>query len=402
MAPAKEETQTVSAVVGVIAVVAAFALVALSVALYSHKFTKTDDLTVQSSRAGLMMTKGGAVKLRGVEIGTVAAVRSTSDGADIDLKVDRRYLSAIPDNVGAQIVPTTVFGNKYVDLTVPSSPGPAIPAGSVITADHVTVEVNSTFESLMGLLDAVKPSQINSALTSLSTALQGNGTTAAHFIGLLDTYLGQINPQLPQFNSDVTQGVKVAGEYADLAPDLVNLAKNGTTVSDTLVANKASLDALLISFTHLANSTGTLASANETNLDKTLQALDPTTKLLARYAPEFPCTFQGLAVDNTLATRAFGLVQQGINAVVGLLPAQSPYEYPTDLPDVRADSGPQCYGLPNLTPGKIPAHEPFDIGGTNPYAGDVTGGGTAGTKGGLAPVYMKQLFESVLGLGHLL
>src|SRR5207247_1775735 len=132
-------------------------------------------------------------------------------------------------------------------------------------------------------------------------------------------YLGQINPLLPQFEDDVTQGAKVAGEYADLAPDLVNLAKNGTTINDTLVANKASLDALLISFAHLADNTGALATANEKSLDRTLQALDPTTKLLARYSPEFPCTFQGLAIDNDLATTAFGEPQQGINAVVGLL-----------------------------------------------------------------------------------
>ncbi|MCW2784732.1 MAG: mce5A [Marmoricola sp.] len=397
-----DDTEVRSAFVGILAIVVAFGLIALSTALFKHSFTSTESLTLRSDRAGLLMSKGAMVKLRGVEIGRVGEVSEVAGGAQLRLDIDSKYLSTIPANVAADIVPTTVFGNKYVELVPPAQPGPAIAAGSVVTGQHVTVEVNNTFESLVNLLNGVEPRQINAALTSLASSLQDNGAQAGQFIDLLNTYLGEINPQLPLINADITQGVGVAGQYADLAPNLVRLAGNGTTISDTLVANRASLDALLVSFSRLADKTGTLAKSNEKNLAASLTALDPTTKLLAKYSPEFPCLLEGLAISKDMANKAFGAapgVQPGINGYIGLLPSQEPYQNPRDLPEINAKNGPGCYGLPNVTVGKIP-HPTFDSGGPDPYAGDIPGGGSAGTKGGLGPVYTKQFLGVLFGLGN--
>ena len=77
-------------------------------------------LTLMSSRAGLVVDPGSKVTYNGVEIGKVAAVNHVNvDGsakAKLTLNVEPRYITVIPANVIADIRATTVFGNKYISL----------------------------------------------------------------------------------------------------------------------------------------------------------------------------------------------------------------------------------------------------------------------------------------------
>lgn len=387
--------------VGLISLVVLAGLIALSLAMFQRSFTSTRSLTVKAPRAGLMMGAGGDVKLRGVDVGTVRSVDSTPTGALLTLAIDTKAMGSIPANVTARIVPTTLFGNKYVELRLPGAPGPAITPGAVIAAQHVTVEVNDTFSQLMKVLGAVKPRDVNGALSALAGSLRGNGRLVGEFIALLDRYLADINPALPTLDVDLAKGATVADEYAGLAPDLVRVLGNGGTLSDTIVANKASLHAMLLSFTSLADHTSSLVTNNAAGLDSVLSNLDPTTKLLAEYAPELPCVVNGLVVSYRYGMRIFGGEVPGIYGVAGLLPAQDGYKNPRDLPVVAAKAAPACYGLPNLSL-KTLQHPAFDDGGPDPYAGDTVLGGSAGTAGGMNKVYGKQVLLNALGIGNIL
>lgn len=397
-------TENQAAAIGLTAVVAVLGLIALSVAVFQQRFTDTEPVMVSASRAGLLMSPGAMVKTRGVQVGTVGAVLNVPTGARLRLDIESEHLDAVPATVVANIVPTTLFGSKYVELVAPSHIGASIRAGAEIPARHVTAEVNNTFESLVNLLNSAQPKQINAALTSLASSLQDNGTDLGEFIELINTYLREINPHLPKLNADINDAVDVVSQYTDLAPDLVKLAHDGTEISDTLVDHQASLHAMLISFTELADNTGELAESTEHDLSLALKGLRPETRLLARYSPEFPCLIEGLAVSKDLANRAFGGApgtQPGINGYVGFMPRQEPYSNPRDLPKIETTSDPDCAGLPNVTVGKIPRPS-FPSGGPDPYEGDITYGGTGGTDGGLPDVYLGQLLGIFSGLGNLL
>lgn len=133
-------------------------------------------VTVETDRAGLMLDRGSMVKAHGVQVGTVASVVHTQSGAVVELSLNPDDAARIPVGVGADIRATTVFGAKYVTLTDPPIPGPTgLSDGTVLLASNVTVETNTVFESLSGVLQAVDPAKLNSTLGALSSALRGRG-----------------------------------------------------------------------------------------------------------------------------------------------------------------------------------------------------------------------------------
>lgn len=363
-----------------IAFIALLALVvALTVALYKGSFKSTDGLTLNAQRAGLTMDSGAPVKLRGVQIGRVTRVASAGDGASIGLEIDSKYLKLIPSNVTAQIVPPTAFGAKYVQLSAPTGAvTDPIRSGATIGADHLTVEVNSTFEHLMDVLHAVNPLELNNALSSLADGLAGRGTELGQLISQIDVYLNGLNPSLPNLSADLPKLASVLNTYQGVAPDLLRTAGNATVTSNTVVARQASLDALFLSLTHFSASTSKFLNTNGKPLSTLLDYLDPVTQTAARYAPVLPCTLSGLVVTGNLAIPAIGGQGPGIYTYTRLQPSDDPYTNPKNLPKLGEDSGPNCDGLPNVSQAESTQTFPKYDTGANPSEPAGTPGSTSG------------------------
>ncbi len=89
-------------------------------------FTAKAELTLLSSRAGLVVEPGAKVTYNGVEIGRVGRIGMVDmDGtpkAKLSLDIDPDYIEFIPANVDAEIQATTVFGNKYISFSSPKTP----------------------------------------------------------------------------------------------------------------------------------------------------------------------------------------------------------------------------------------------------------------------------------------
>ncbi|HTM85519.1 MAG TPA: MlaD family protein, partial [Mycobacterium sp.] len=148
-----------------VAFIAAIALVSSLVYVqFRGGFTPTSDLTMLSARAGLVLDPGAPVTYNGVQIGKVSNIsevqRDGEPAAKLTLEVRPRYLKVIPENVEANIVATTIFGNKYVSLTTPAgeqaSPNRITPQ-HVIDARSVTTEINTVFETIMDISEQIDP-----------------------------------------------------------------------------------------------------------------------------------------------------------------------------------------------------------------------------------------------------
>ena len=96
----------------------------LSVALY--------DKTVHAGRAwsrvytgsvGNEMHLGAEVMVRGVQVGEVRQVSANGSGARLELAIQPGAATRLPANVSAEMLPTTLFGERYVDLILPGQPG---------------------------------------------------------------------------------------------------------------------------------------------------------------------------------------------------------------------------------------------------------------------------------------
>jgi phospholipid/cholesterol/gamma-HCH transport system substrate-binding protein len=106
---------------------------------------------------------------------------------------------------------------------------------------------------------------------------------------------------------------------------------------------------------------------NQEGLQSSLALLRPTTGLLQKYSPALTCLIQGLDTLNTLLSDVVGGTSPGLNINMSFTPAGGSYKSPRDLPEVRADNGPNCHGLPTLTPEEIPPPETHFDTGADPY-----------------------------------
>lgn len=346
-------------------------LAVLSIAQYHRVFDRVVAVSLLADRSGLLMEPGSPVKLRGVEVGSVSEVTTDGTGARVTVELDPDQAERIPAEVSANLVPTTVFGAKYVELTAQGGSGEHIAAGAVIDRARVNVELDHTFDHVMRTLRGVPPSKINAALTSVSGSLRGNGERLHQLIADTDGYLRAFNPNLPDLEARLPEIAAVADDYRAVAGDFTTTASNLGGTSTTLVQQDRQFAAFLLSMTEVGNTTGGYLERHGDQLVTTLDTLAPSTELLRRYSPVVPCFFQGMERNGRLIRAItggpeFGGTHPNTHVTISLLPGMPAYQYPENLPKTGVDTGPQCHGLPEVR--GIPPYVEYDT-GANPYRG---------------------------------
>ncbi|MGK8487602.1 MCE family protein [Nocardia asiatica] len=337
---------------GAAMVLAMVAVVAVAMIMFVGGFTPTATVTVDAPRSGLVLDPDAKVKVRGVEIGRVASVDHTAEGARLKLDLDPDLLRLVPSNADVDIRSTTVFGAKYVNFVVPPQPSSTpLRPGATLTAQRVTVEFNTLFQHLSDVLAKIEPEKLNATLSALGTALQGRGEKLGVLLEQSDAYLRDINPYLPTLQQDLAKTGAVTDLYADTVNDLLRTVDNFTVTSQTLDQEQDSLDNVLVNLIGLADTTGSVLRENENQLGTALDLLRPTTGLLEEYAPALYCLIGGLGKALPMGEAVFGGLQEGVALNTGFMYGAKPYTYPEDLPKVNATGGPQCAGLLDRVPG---------------------------------------------------
>lgn len=356
-------------IAGLALVLGMVAAVAISLVMFVGGFTHTVTVTVAAPRSGLVMDPDAKVKVRGVQIGTVAEITRTDAGSTLRLALDPDLLRLVPENATVDIRSTTVFGAKYVNFVIPEQPAaePLRP-GARVTAEKVTVEFNTLFQHLSDVLAEVEPEKLNATLTALGTALEGRGEQLGALLSRSDAYLREINPSLPTLRRDLAASAAVTNLYADTAGDLLRTVDNATVTGRTLTESESDMDALLTNLTGLADTTGAVLRDNENQLVTALDLLRPSASLLHEYAPALNCIIGGLAKAMPIAEQAFGGAQPGVALNASFMYGQEGYKYPEDLPKVNATGGPQCAGILDRVPGSHADYVVTDTSEGAPFA----------------------------------
>ena len=94
-------------------------LIGLSIAVYQKAFADVTMVTVKADRAGLQLAKFGDVRVNGALVGAVRKVSQDGEEASIEVALSPAAAEEIPDNVEVQILPTTLFGQKYLAFVDP-------------------------------------------------------------------------------------------------------------------------------------------------------------------------------------------------------------------------------------------------------------------------------------------
>jgi phospholipid/cholesterol/gamma-HCH transport system substrate-binding protein len=367
-------------------------LIGLSIAVYQKAFADVTMITVKADRAGLQLAKFGDVRVNGALVGAVRQVGQDGEEASIKVALSPAAAEEIPENAEVEILPTTLFGQKYLAFVDPDDPSSSsLEEGDVIPSDRVetNVELQRILANLFPLLRAVRPADLNATLNALATALNGRGEELGVTLEKLDSYLGAIDDHLPTLRKDLILLADVSDTYADAAPDLIGILRNVTTTSRTLLEKRQQLDVFFGDIAGLADTSTKILSENETNLIRVGEVTEPVLQLLATYSPEFPCLIKGSANYRPRLASVFqgNMIRQHF---VFNTPQYREYDRRDTPVYGEVGHGPWCLGLPN-PPEPIPP-QPLDDGtpqdnhpptSTLPSAPISTGSGTgfAGTPG---------------------
>jgi phospholipid/cholesterol/gamma-HCH transport system substrate-binding protein len=301
------------------------------------------------------MDPGAKVKLRGVQIGRVASVQP-GDPVKLQLELYPEQLKYIPANVTGKITATTAFGAKYVDLLTPSDPSPKrLVAGAVVRATNVSVEVNTVFQNLVGVLNQIDTSKLNAVLSALGEGFRGKGEALGQATTGLNQVLLSINPRSETIRSDFRALKGFSDAYGAAAPDLVTVLDSLSTTSTTVTKNAKAIDSLLLNVIGLSRSGINLLGPSKDNLIRLIGVLEPTTRLLMKYNPELTCMLVGgkNVLDFGFTQAAGG--KNGKSAIVdaALLFGDDAYRYPDNLPVTGMKGGPggtpSCGSLPDVS-----------------------------------------------------
>jgi phospholipid/cholesterol/gamma-HCH transport system substrate-binding protein len=359
--------------IALLVVIALF--VSLMVAFYRKSFASTVDVDLRAGSVGNQLLPQSDVKMRGVVVGQVRDIRSTGDGAAVELALDPSKIGPLPANVSAQFLPTTLFGPRYVSLELPEKPVPArLVSGDTIEQDHsaASVELDRVLSDTLPVLQAVRPAELASTLNALDQALSGRGKSLGQTLSELNTYINGLNPSLPDLQRNLHELVGVANTYQQAAPDVLEALKNFSTTARTLVAQQQNLTALTTQLTTTSQDTATFLNQNQQNIIQLNRFSRPTLDLLAEYSPEYPCFLQQMAQYVPRVRQAFGdgTNQPGLHITLEVDVNRGKYVPNKDKPAFNDTRGPRCYPVP--APGtnepQYPPDGPFQDGSSHPPA----------------------------------
>jgi phospholipid/cholesterol/gamma-HCH transport system substrate-binding protein len=332
---------------GVVWLVLLALLVALSIATYAKAFGDHVTVTVQAPRAGMQLNTGGDVRMNGAIVGRVSAVRARGRGADVELQIDGDKAGRIPDTAVARILPTTLFGQKYVELRSSADPGDGhLRDGSVLRTarDATYTELTDVLDGLEPLLGTVRPGELSVLLHESAKGLDGQGSTIADLIDGGGAYLEDLNRLTPRLERDLRLLEVVSGGYADEAGSLIDLLGQATRVLNTLTEGDR-LAVLLREGARTANAGEALLRASRRNLAEATGLSRPTLELLAEYSPEFPCVIRGfLGVRDSSAAQVKGRSVEGYFTTGQQVRG---YKRQDRLRMGDVGTGPACRGLPD-------------------------------------------------------
>ena len=306
-------------------------------------------LTLLSSRAGLVVERGSKVTYNGVEIGRVSHITMVDERgtpmAKLTLDVNPRYLQYIPVNVAADIRATTVFGNKYISFSSPNNPSPQrITSSDVIDASAVTTEFNTLFETVTAIAEQVDPIKLNQTLAAAAEALSGLGDQFGQSLENGNRILDDLNPQMPQITEDTRALADLADVYTDASPDLWGGVEHGVRTAQTFNEHRAGIDEALMAAVGFANDAADSFERGGPYLIRGAADLVPTSQLLDAYRGMILCTVRKYSVVQKQVSNALGGNGYSLAAASGTfsgLGAANPYIYPDNLPRTNARGGPE-------------------------------------------------------------
>lgn len=204
------------------------AVIALAVLGFEYRFARpagSTDIILDVEEAGIGMSSGTDVKVRGVTVGRIVDVGLDDDGLPrLTARLDPGVQVPTTD-LQVTITPKTFFGEKQVVLDYPIEEfgeGPFLTEGDVVTAEDGLTEVEDVLQTLQPLLAGIDEGDL-ATLFDATAALEGEGDRIARNF--------EVSAELARFGSSISD-------------DALRNARLLTSLADQLETGAESFDRL--------------------------------------------------------------------------------------------------------------------------------------------------------------
>ena len=325
-----------------------------SVTRYDGTFDEVVDVDVVLDSAGNSLPVRADVKVRGVLVGHVDST-SVRDGSVVaHLAITPSFASAISADTTARLLPKTLFGERYVALSVPAGPVEPIVDGTVLTQDVSgnAIEVGILLDGLQPLLEAVPPQDLANTLGALAQGLSGRGEQIGTTIDRLENIFEQLNAEMPALQRDIRGVADLADTYADALPSLVDALDNFRTTGYTVVERRPAVDTLIASLTSSASTTADFLEANSNDIITLASDSRELLETLRDYNPTLVCFLDQIAAVNPQIPEVLETDSEfpGIQGTAEFVNPKGRYLPNQDEPRFLDDRPPRC--LPSAPEGE--------------------------------------------------
>lgn len=269
-----------------VAVALAAALVGGVVVLIRQTVLRATTITAQFTTATAIYP-GDEVRIAGVKVGTIEAIKPAGTQAEMTLAVDHGI--KVPADAKAVIVAQNLVSARYVQLTPAYETGPVMTDGAVIPVERtaVPVEWNEVKEQLMRLATDLGPAEgmstgpVGRFIDSAATALDGNGEklrqTLAQLSGvgrILADGSGNIVDTIAHLQTFVTA-------LRDSNEQIVQFQDRFATLTSVVDDSRSDLDAALTNLSDVVGETTRFIRGTRDHTAEQIQRLANVTQNLA-------------------------------------------------------------------------------------------------------------------------
>lgn len=255
--------------------------------LGSHPYT----VTVEFANV-LDLVPQSSVKVNDVAVGKVESIKLQGWNALVKLKVNGKV--QLPANAHAELLQTSLLGEKYVQLEQP----PANPIGNlrdVKTTPSIPIERtgrNPELEEVLGALSLLLSGgglpQIRTITHELNDALSGRSAVARDLIDRLNTFVGSLDKQKDKITSAIENVNVLAARLDKQKQVLIDTLDTLPAALKVLSGERTQLVTLLKSLDNLGGAATRVIEATSDTLTSALQQLSPVLTSLTKAGQDLP------------------------------------------------------------------------------------------------------------------
>lgn len=282
------------------------------------------------------LSNGDDVKVAGVKVGQVAGIDTTEDGrAEVRLEIDSDV--TVPTDTVAAVRWRNLLGQRVVYLEPGRAEG-RLGDGDRIDETRSVVDIGALINELGGLVSAIDPGQLNTLMTAVSEALDGNEAAVTDLLdsaGELLTTLAERQGTIDQLLTDFDT---VSRALADRDDQIATMIDNLGRLTETFAGNEELLGSTLTELASYSGSLDQVLTANQGDLESLIASLaevtdtvDDNIDVIGDQLDHLP---GGLSALHEVTNRGEYIVIQALCFSTGPPPCPTP----TDLPGLTGPS----------------------------------------------------------------